>query len=109
MNKHGMVRAVDTHFEFEDGTIFHPFGTTVYALAHQTEELIEQTLKTLENSPFNKVRMCVFPKHYTYNNNDPLYYPFEKREDGSWDVRKPVAEFWNNLDSIITRLDEAEI
>ena len=51
MNKHGMVRAVDTHFEFEDGTIFHPFGTTVYALAHQTEELIEQTLKTLENSP----------------------------------------------------------
>ncbi len=109
MSKHGMVKAVDTHFEFEDGTVFHPFGTTVYALAHQRRDLIEQTLKTLEHSPFNKVRMCVFPKHYTYNNNAPLYYPFEKREDGSWDVEKPVSEFWDNLDSIITRLDGMEI
>ena len=40
MNKHGMVKAVDTHFEYEDGTYYYPFGTTIYALAHQSEELI---------------------------------------------------------------------
>ena len=53
--------------------------------------------------------MCVFPKHYQYNNNNPLYYPFEKRPDGSWDTGKPVKEFWNNMESIIRRLDEMEI
>lgn len=57
MSRHGMVRAVGTHFEYEDGTVFHPFGTTVYALAHQEEDLIRQTLDSLKNSPFNKVRM----------------------------------------------------
>lgn len=39
-----MVKAVGTHFEYEDGTCFYPFGTTVYALAHQTTELIDQTM-----------------------------------------------------------------
>ena len=29
---HGLVKAVDTHFEYEDGKLFTPFGTTVYAL-----------------------------------------------------------------------------
>ena len=66
MGKHGMVKAVGTHFEYEDGTYYYPFGTTIYALAHQSEELIDKTMATLRKSPFNKVRMCVFPKHYQY-------------------------------------------
>ena len=52
---HGMVKAVGTHFEYEDGTKYLPFGTTIYALAHQSEDLIEQTLESLKNAPFNKV------------------------------------------------------
>ena len=109
MSKHGMVKAVDSHFEYEDGTFFYPFGTTIYALAHQTPELMEQTFETLKNAPFNKVRMCVFPKHYQYNNNEPRFYPFEKREDGSWNPEKPVKEYWDNLENVIKRLDEMEI
>ena len=35
---HGLVKAVDTHFEYEDGKLFQPFGTTVYALAHQEDK-----------------------------------------------------------------------
>ena len=66
MGKHGMVKAVGTHFEYEDGTYYYPFGTTIYALAHQSEELIDKTMATLRKSPFNIVRMCVFPKHYQY-------------------------------------------
>lgn len=42
MSRHGMVKAVGTHFEYEDGTHFYPFGTTVYALAHQEDNLIDQ-------------------------------------------------------------------
>lgn len=109
MSKHGMVKAVGTHFEYEDGTIFYPFGTTIYALAHQEESIIEETFNSLENSPFNKVRMCVFPKHYQYNNNEPQYYPFEKKEDGSWDVSSPCEDFWIHLETIIKRLDDMEI
>lgn len=109
MSKHGMVRAVGTHFEYEDGTFYYPFGTTVYALAHQEESIIEETLNTLANSPFNKVRMCVFPKHYQYNNNEPRFYPFEKNEDGSWNVEKPCDDFWNHLEEIIKKLDDLEI
>ena len=78
-NAHGLVKAVDTHFEYEDGTLFVPFGTTVYALAHQEDALVEQTLASLKAAPFNKVRMCVFPKHYDYNHNEPPYYAFEKK------------------------------
>ncbi len=109
MNKHGIVKAVGTHFEYEDGTLFHPFGTTIYALAHQVPELIDETMETLKNSPFNKVRMCVFPKHYQYNNNEPLWYPFEKREDGRWNPEKPVKEYWDNLENVIRRLDDMDI
>lgn len=109
MSKHGLVKAVGTHFEYEDGTYFYPFGTTIYALAHQEPELIEKTMETLKNSPFNKVRMCVFPKHYQYNSNEPRWYPFEKREDGSWDPEKPVKEYWDNLENVIRRLDDMGI
>ena len=31
----------------------------------------EQTLETLKKAPFNKIRMCVFPKDYAYNENEP--------------------------------------
>ncbi len=86
---HGMVKAVGTHFEYEDGTPFYPFGTTIYALAHQTKDLMAETMETLKKAPFNKVRMCVFPKDYRYNKNDPAFFPFAKREDGSWDVTHP--------------------
>ena len=77
-SKHGPLKACGTHFYHADGTLFQPFGTTVYALAHQSGELIETTMETLENSPFNKVRFCMFPKHYDFNHNEPDYYPFEQ-------------------------------
>ena len=101
---HGLVKAVETHFEYEDGSLFIPFGTTVYALAHQEDALVEQTLESLKNAPFNKVRMCVFPKHYDYNHNEPPYYAFVKSEDGSWDVNRPCISFWHRFESILRRI-----
>lgn len=40
--RHGMVKASGTSFIYQDGSAYHPFGTTIYALAHQTEGLIMQ-------------------------------------------------------------------
>lgn len=101
---HGLVKAEGTHFAYSDGTRYLPFGTTIYALSHQTEELIDQTFKTLEAAPFNKVRHCVFPKHYDYNHNEPGDYAFERDADGKWDVNRPCFAFWAHLEHIIDRL-----
>ena len=103
-DSHGPVRAEGTHFIHADGTPFHPFGTTVYALISQSDELIEQTMQTLEAAPFNKIRMCIFPKHYDYNHNEPTWYAFEKAADDSWDPSRPCVPFWQALDRHIERL-----
>lgn len=74
---HGMVRTANKyHFAFDDGSRYYPFGTTCYAWIHQGDALEEETLRTLRQAPFNKVRMCVFPKNYVGNSNEPQYYPF---------------------------------
>lgn len=91
---HGPVRVNNTfHFAYDDGTPFYPFGTTCYAWAHQGDTLEEQTLETLKKAPFNKMRMCVFPKDYIYNENEPVYYHFERDEKGQSDPTRFNPEF----------------
>ncbi len=69
---HGPVRVANTyHFAYADGTPYKQIGTTCYVWTHQGDELEEQTLATLADAPFNKMRMCVFPKHYAFNENEP--------------------------------------
>jgi len=76
---HGPVGVRNTyHFAYADGTPYFPVGTTCYAWVHQGTAIEEQTLATLTHAPFNKLHMCVFPKHYTYNENDPELHPFER-------------------------------
>ena len=106
---HGPVKACGRGFVYADGKTFHPFGTTVYALIHQPGEFIERTMETLSAAPFNKVRMCVFPKDYDFNRNEPDWYAFEKAADGSWDTNHPCFAFWDALEGYISRLDSMGI
>lgn len=106
---HGMVKTEGFHFKYADGTKYLPFGTTCYAWTHQSEELMKQTIETLKMMPFNKIRMCVFPKSMPYNNNDPKRYPFLKDEQGKWDVNQPDVLFWNEFEEQIQKLDELSI
>lgn len=77
-NNHGPVRVANMyHFEYEDGTPYYSIGTTCYAWTHQPVPLQEKTLETLKNSAFNKIRFCVFPKHYDYNLSEPITYPYQ--------------------------------
>jgi hypothetical protein len=83
---HGPVRVIDAyHFAYADGTPYHPVGTTCYVWNHQGDELEEKTLATLKTAPFNKMRMCVFPKRYVFNKNEPPCYPFEGAVTRAWD------------------------
>lgn len=102
-DERGVIKALGTHFEDAKGHCFKPFGTTVYALVHQQDSLIDETLNTIKNSPFNKVRMCIFPKWYDYNHDEPALLPFELK-DGKPDVYSPVAKFWDKLENTIKRL-----
>lgn len=77
-DNHGPVRVANTyHFAYEDGTPYYSVGTTCYAWVFQKEELQEQTLETLKDSAFNKLRFCIFPKHYLFNFHEPVSYPYE--------------------------------
>ena len=129
--RHGPVRPRGTAMYYADGTWCPTFGTTVYALANQSEALIEETLESLKASPFNKLRTCVFPKHYAYNANNPRFYPFEKRidqderdfsaqglpimpmkkgkEDDYWNTARPNPAFWEHLEDVLCRLDRVGI
>ncbi|HEX2909236.1 MAG TPA: DUF5060 domain-containing protein [Chloroflexia bacterium] len=81
---HGPVRVANGyHFAYADGTPYKQIGTTCYAWTHQGDALEEQTLATLQTAPFNKLRMCVFPKHYAFNENEPQYYPYPLLAKGS--------------------------
>jgi len=76
-DNHGPVRVSHTyHFAYADGTPYKPVGTTCYAWTQQGDELEEQTLATLSSAPFNKLRMCLFPKHFLFEANGPPRYPF---------------------------------
>ena len=106
--RHGLVRADGLHFKYEDDTRYLPFGTTVYALVHQEKALIDQTMETLKTAPFNKIRFCVFPKHYDFNHNEPEYFAFEKKGE-SWDYNHPCFAFWDALEDRMRELLELGI
>jgi uncharacterized protein DUF5605/uncharacterized protein DUF5060/uncharacterized protein DUF4038 len=86
------------HFAYADGSPFRQIGTTCYAWIHQGDELAETTLETLRAAPFNKLRMCVFPKDYTFSRNEPVYHPFEGSGPGAWDFTRFNPEFFRNLE-----------
>ena len=96
---HGPVGVADRfHFAYRDGTRFLPAGTTCYAWTHQTEALQERTLTTLAAAPFRKLRMCVFPKSYLFNTNEPDRYPFARDQAGNWDFTRFDPEFFRHLE-----------
>lgn len=126
---HGPVRVAERyHFAYEDGTVYLPVGTTCYVWTHQNDDLFEKTLESLCKSPFNKIRFCVFPKHYRYNFNEPVTYPFEgtpcdpsgitmqnfkqytpHTAGNRWDFSRFVPEHFQRLERAIKKLCELGI
>lgn len=107
---HGPVRVAHKHhFAFADGTPFRPIGTTCYAWTHQTDEMQQQTLKTLAAAPFNKIRMCVFPKRYKWSTNEPPLYPFEGTPPRDWNRSRFNPAFFQALERRVLDLQKLGI
>ncbi len=104
-NNHGPLSIVNTHYlEYADGSPFYSVGTTAYQWTSVKQSIQEQTIKTLGESPFNKIRMCVFPKHYSYGNDtEPWMLPFA-REDSVNDFTQPNYVFFQNFDKRVQQL-----
>jgi hypothetical protein len=109
-NNHGPVGVHNTfQFAYADGTPYRQLGTTCYAWTSQPEELEEQTLETLGASSFNKLRMCVFPKRYTWNQNEPPLYAFEGTPPNKWDYSRFNPAFFQHLEKRISQLRDMGI
>lgn len=128
-DNHGLVRVSEQyHFSYEDGTPYTPVGTTCYVWTHQPEKVRNETLSTLESTHFNKLRFCVFPKHYKFNFNEPETYPYEGKACDSnfitrrnfkeylpsnpqneWDFYRFVPEHFRRIERAIEQLNRLEI
>lgn len=126
---HGPVRVANTwHFAYEDGTPYYCLGTTCYVWELQSDERIQQTLETLKENAFNKIRFCIFPKHYDYNLGEPRSYPYEgtpmdsrvltqenfleytgKTEGNYWDFTRFNPKHFQHIETCIQKLGELGI
>ena len=61
-------------FRYADGTFYQPVGTTSYAWLHTADERQDETVRTLAETGFNKLRFCIFPNNSV--NERPQLYPF---------------------------------
>eukprot|EP00039_Didymoeca_costata_P014287 m.229302 g.229302 ORF g.229302 m.229302 type:complete len:557 (-) comp15986_c0_seq20:231-1901(-) len=102
-------------FYYDDGTPFYPLGTTCYAWVHQPEgdELENTTLESLRNSPFNKLRMTVFPKYYPFTHHEPRYYPYKgvyrPNNNCSWDFSRFNVEFFQHLEKRVKQVQDLDV
>ncbi|GAA3626522.1 DUF5605 domain-containing protein [Nonomuraea rosea] len=100
-SNHGPVRAHRTNFLYADGTRFMPFGTTCYHWTHDLDEEREQaTLNTLQESPFNKLRMCVLPIRKV---NPPLV-PFAGSDPDGLDLDRFNPSFFQHFERRVSDL-----
>jgi hypothetical protein len=109
-NNHGPLKIVNTFYlQYADGTPYYAVGTTAYQWTSVKQKIQSQTLQTLAEAPFNKIRMCVFPKTYRYGNEtEPWIYPFRRVGEEN-DFSQPNFEFFQNFDKRISQLSEMGI
>ncbi len=107
---HGPVNIVNTFYlQYADETPYYAVGTTAYQWTSVKQSIQAKTLQTLAEAPFNKIRMCVFPKFFRYGNeSEPWMFPF-KREDEKSDFSLPNYEFFQNFDQRVEQLLELGI
>lgn len=127
-SSHGPVQANGVHFRYADGTPYYSIGTTCYAWCGQEESLQRETLDELSNNSFNKLRFCIFPKHYDYNYKDPIMFPYigtpvdnseigkftfskygPDSEGNAWDFFRFNTDYFKMLDRCIASLKALDI
>ncbi|MDA3614388.1 DUF5060 domain-containing protein [Polluticaenibacter yanchengensis] len=118
-NNKGPVKVANKyHFSYANKERYIPVGTTVYAWTHQSTALQYLTLNTLKESPFNKLRFCVFPKDYSYVKEEPELFAYHQSKKAEtiqgktkyyWDFTSFNIPFFDSLEKRIDQLDAAGI
>jgi hypothetical protein len=102
---HGPVSVTSDgyHFAYADGTPFRQIGTTAYSWALQADAKCDETLATLRGSPFNKMRMLVFPNVPSVATN-----PFVRTGPGprDWDPTRLDPAYFRRYEDRIRGLGD---
>jgi hypothetical protein len=102
---HGPIGVVKTfHFSYADGTPFFPLGTTSYNWLNRDDTLQEQTVASIRNSGFDKLRFGLFPKWYKFNRVDPVLFPYPRNADGAFDLERFDPAFFANVEKRLREL-----
>lgn len=102
---HGPVQVADTFYlKYADGTPYYGVGTTAYQWTSVDQSIQRKTVESLAKAPFNKIRMCVFPKWYQHGNRtEPWAYAFQRNGEES-DFTRPNLEFFRNFEHRVRQL-----
>ena len=75
---HGPMRVVNQyHFAYEDGTPYYSVARPAMPGRTSPRPSPAGYAPELDKGYFNKMRFCVFPKHYIHNFRDPETFPYE--------------------------------
>jgi len=96
-------------FRYADGTRYIPFGTACDVWHLQSERQQAQTLDTLRTSPFNKLRMCVFPTSNAFDDAEPSLYPFAAKPGRGFDPTRFTPRYFSRLEKSIQDLSSLGI
>eukprot|EP00038_Savillea_parva_P011589 m.198618 g.198618 ORF g.198618 m.198618 type:complete len:957 (+) comp20488_c0_seq1:113-2983(+) len=134
---HGPVESRGFGLVHADGTPHISVGTTCYQWSSKGSDMQHETLSTLAQGPdnkgpvFNKIRMTVFPKWYSYNHANPVEMgtPYAiipgsvaanttvwncvgatcPPTAGSFDLRRFNVSYWQNYERLVTQLHAMNI
>ena len=110
---HGPVRVRNQyHFQYEDGTPFWPFGTTIYEWPFQPEAKQQATIETLKHAPFNKARFLIIPPWREQYNEGPSAldcFPFEGTSKENWDFSRFNPVFFQRVERCVAQLRDMGI
>lgn len=76
-NNHGPVQVEECNFRYADGKYYYPVGTTSYDWMHVAENLQKQTICSISEAGFNKIRMLFFVQNFDDDYPEPELFPFE--------------------------------
>ena len=107
VGNHGPVAVKNTfHFAYADQSPYFQIGTTCYNWAMQPDAVEDQTLVTLKDSPFNKVRMFVMP---SAEGDAAQRFPFVGKPPKDWDFTRFDPKFFQAIERRVGQLRDLGI
>ena len=115
-DNHGPVRVDSTglHFCYADGTPYLPVGTTSYDWMHASNDpafstadpgltMQQQTLRSLAESGFNKIRSLLIVQNFDASYPEPDIFPFEENakdsgKEGRWDWTRLNPRYFDHVE-----------